>query len=314
MSATSMLPGGFRHEPVLAAQVLDLLDPHAGERLLDGTVGGGGHASQLLERCSQCHLFAVDRDPEALAAARARLAPWAARVTFICARFDQALDDSALEGVELDGVLLDLGVSSHQIDTDRRGFTFREGAPLDMRMADSGRTAADLLNDETEAELARIFFEYGEERRSRALAAAIVRRRAQQRFETSDDLVGVYTAVLRKPASHQDKARIFQALRIAVNAELEALRAALVGYRDALGADGVLVVIAYHSLEDRIVKRAFREWSRSCTCPSDLPVCACSGRALGSLLTRRGVRPSEAEIAANPRARSAVLRAWRKAA
>jgi 16S rRNA (cytosine1402-N4)-methyltransferase len=304
----------FQHEPVMASEVLGWIDPHDEKVLLDGTVGGGGHAALMMERCPTCRLIAVDRDPEALAAARARLAPFGDRVCFVEARFDRALDDARVSEQTLDGVVLDLGVSSHQIDLDRRGFTFREGAPLDMRMAGQGPTAADLLNEESETELARIFYEYGEERRSRALAKAIVARREVTPFATSDDLVGVLTRVLGRSTTHQDKARIFQALRIAVNGELEALERVLPKLRDALAGSGVLVVIAYHSLEDRIVKHAFRDWSRACVCPSELPVCTCRGRALGETLTRRGVRASADEIEANPRARSAVLRAWRKAA
>lgn len=304
----------FQHEPVMASEVLGWIDPHDEKVLLDGTVGGGGHAALMMERCPTCRLIAVDRDPEALAAARARLAPFGDRVSFVEARFDRALDDARVADEALDGVVLDLGVSSHQIDLDRRGFTFREGAPLDMRMAGQGPTAADLLNEESETELARIFYEYGEERRSRALAKAIVARRDVTPFATSDDLVGVLTRVLGRATTHQDKARIFQALRIAVNGELEALERVLPKLRDALAGSGVLVVIAYHSLEDRIVKHAFRDWSRSCVCPTELPVCTCRGRALGETLTRKGVRASADEIEANPRARSAVLRAWRKAA
>jgi len=298
----------------MASEVLGWIDPHDEKVLLDGTVGGGGHAALMMERCPTCRLIAVDRDPEALAAARARLAPFGDRVCFVEARFDRALDDARVSEQALDGVVLDLGVSSHQIDLDRRGFTFREGAPLDMRMAGQGPTAADLLNEESETELARIFYEYGEERRSRALAKAIVARREVTPFATSDDLVGVLTRVLGRSTTHQDKARIFQALRIAVNGELEALERVLPKLRDALAGSGVLVVIAYHSLEDRIVKHAFRDWSRACVCPSELPVCTCRGRALGETLTRKGVRASADEIEANPRARSAVLRAWRKAA
>lgn len=304
----------FHHDPVMPREVFECMQPEPGDWIFDGTVGGAGHAALLFERCPECRLVAVDRDPEALAAARERLAPWSSRVTFVEARFDRALDAPEVAGLRFDGMLLDLGISSHQVDVERRGFTFREGAPLDMRMEATGRTAAELLNEESEVELARIFFEYGEERRSRALAGAIARRRVEHPFATSDDLVGVLTAVLRRPASHQEKARIFQALRIAVNGELEALRDALPRMRDALASDGVLVVIAYHSLEDRLVKRAFREWSRSCVCPPGLPVCNCRGQALGTLLTRRPLRPSEAEVDANPRARSAVLRAWRRAA
>jgi 16S rRNA (cytosine1402-N4)-methyltransferase len=257
---------------------------------------------------------AVDRDPRALAAAREALAEFGDRVRFVRARFDRATDDPEVCERGLDGALLDLGVSSHQVDVDRRGFTFRPGAPLDMRMGDDGATAADLLNRASAEELARIFYEYGEERRSRALARHVVERRTERPFSTSDDLVAVIVRVMGGGVSAQDKARIFQALRIAVNGELEALEAALPALRDALVAGGVLVVIAYHSLEDRIVKHAFREWSRVCVCPPELPVCACRGRALGETLTRKPVRPGDEEVERNPRARSALLRAWRKAA
>ena len=304
----------FRHEPVLGPRTVELLAP-AGEGLyVDGTVGGGGHARLVLERCPRCRLLAVDRDPEALEAARQALASFAPRVRFLQARFDAVADDLEVRDRGIDGVLLDLGISSHQVDVDRRGFTFRPGAPLDMRMTPEGATAADLLNEAEEAELARIFRDYGEERRARALAREVVRRRQVTPFATSDDLVAVITRVLGPGVGIQDKARIFQALRIAVNGELEALERALPALRDALLAGGVLVVIAYHSLEDRIVKRAFREWSRSCVCPPELPVCVCRGRPLGSLLTRKPERPEETEVESNPRARSALLRAWRKAA
>lgn len=304
----------FNHEPVLGAEAVRWLAPEGSGLYFDGTVGGGGHARMILEACDGCRLVAVDRDPEALAAARRVLAPWAPRVRFIRARFDDAAHDPELRASGLAGALLDLGISSHQVDEDRRGFTFRAGAPLDMRMGADGPSAADLLNEAPQEELARIFYEYGEERRSRALARTVVARRSDTPFRTSDDLVAVLVRVLGGGISTQDKARIFQSLRIAVNGELEALEAALPALRDALIEGGVLVVIAYHSLEDRIVKHAFRAWSRSCICPPELPVCGCRGRALGETLTRKPVRPSDDEIATNPRARSALLRAWRKAA
>jgi 16S rRNA (cytosine1402-N4)-methyltransferase len=307
--------GWSYHVPVLAGRVLDLLDPRGHGLWLDGTVGGGGHARLLLERCAGCRLLAVDRDPEALAEARRTLEPWADRVRFVLARFDEATDDLEVRDQGLDGALLDLGISSHQVDEDRRGFTFRPGAPLDMRMTPEGGTAADLLNEALEDELASIFRDYGEERRGRALAREVVRRREGGRsFATSDDLVAVLTRVLDRPATQQDKARIFQALRMAVNGEVAVLERTLPRVRDALNTGGIVAVIAYHSIEDRIVKHAFREWSRDCVCPPDFPVCTCRGRALGETLTRRPLRPSEAEIERNPRARSALLRAWRKAA
>lgn len=302
------------HQPVLGPEAVDLLSPREGGLYLDGTVGGGGHAILLLERCPGCRLLAVDRDPDALEAARAHLASQRDRVRFVLARFDDAADDVEVRDRGLDGALLDLGISSHQVDRDERGFSFRRGAPLDMRMTPEGPTAADLLNREDEAELARIFREYGEEPRGRALAREVVRRRQDTPFSTSDDLVAALYRTLRREPTHQEKARVFQALRMAVNGELEALERALDGIREALNAGGVLVVIAYHSLEDRMVKHAFREWSRSCVCPPGFPVCTCRGRPLGETLTRKPVRAGEEEVAGNPRARSAVMRAWRKAA
>ncbi len=302
------------HAPVLAERVVELLDPRGNGLWLDGTVGGGGHARVLLERCADCRLLAVDRDPEALDEARAALAQFGGRVRFVLARFDEAIDDLEVRDRGLDGALLDLGISSHQVDEDRRGFTFRAGAPLDMRMSSEGPTAADLLNTASEDELQRIFRDFAEERRWRALAREAVRRRDDRPFRTSDDLVAALTRVLDRPATQQDKARVFQGLRMAVNGEVDALERALPRLRDALNAGGIVAVIAYHSIEDRIVKHSFREWSRACVCPPELPVCACRGRALGVTLTRRPLRPGAAEIEENPRARSALLRAWRKAA
>jgi 16S rRNA (cytosine1402-N4)-methyltransferase len=305
---------GSYHVPVLGPEAVELLDPRGEGLFLDGTVGGGGHALLLLERCPGCRLIAVDRDPDALEAAREALSAHGERVRFLEARFDAAALDPEVQAEGLDGALLDLGISSHQVDRTDRGFSFRPGAPLDMRMSGQGPTAADLLNQEDEAELARIFWEYGEEPRGRPLAREIVRRREESPLGTSDDLVAALTRVMRRPAEHQEKARVFQALRIAVNRELEALDSALETIREALCAGGVLVVIAYHSLEDRAVKHAFREWSRACVCPPGFPVCTCRGRALGTTLTRKPVRPGEDEVMRNPRARSALLRAWRKAA
>ena len=315
MSGDDDHPGAAYHEPVLVREVLDLLEPRDG-LYLDGTVGGGGHARALLERCPACRLLAVDRDPEALERAREALAPWRDRVRFLHARFDAAVSDAEVRDRGLDGALLDLGVSSRQLDDDARGFAFRAGVALDMRMdaASAEPTAADLLNEAEEAELGRIFREWGEEPRARKLAREVVKRRRTAAFRTSDDLVGALAGAVGRAPTMQEKARVFQALRIAVNRELEALDAALTGVRDALVDGGVLAVLAYHSLEDRAVKHAFREWSRSCVCPPGLPVCRCRGRALGRTLTRKPVEASAAEVEANPRARSARLRAWRKTA
>ncbi len=306
---------GTYHVPVLTREVLEYLEPERGGLYFDGTVGGGGHSAAILEAGSAARVIGVDQDPEALEVAKRRLAGYGDRVRLVRANF---ADGAASPGEPLAGALLDLGISSHQIDEAGRGFSFRPGTPLDMRMggeAGGAATAADLLNELPESELADLFYRYGEERRSRRLAREVVRRREISRFTTSDDLVSAMARALGPRLDAQDRARIFQALRIAVNGELDALERALPALRDLLtpGA-GVLVVLSYHSLEDRRVKEAFREWSRACVCPPELPVCRCRGVPLGTTLTRKPVFASEAEVAANPRARSVRLRAWRRAA
>ncbi|TVR63698.1 MAG: 16S rRNA (cytosine(1402)-N(4))-methyltransferase RsmH [Gemmatimonadales bacterium] len=307
------------HVPVLADEVMHFLrqGPEAGE-IMDGTVGGGGHAARILQDIPGSRILAVDRDPDALKEARRSLAPWSGRVRFLQARFDEAAQGAGVMGPSLRGALLDLGVSSRQIDADPRGFSFRSGdAPLDMRMegaAAGGRTAAEILNQESEAELMRIFREFGEERRAARLAREVVKRRRTEPFERARQLLDALTVVHRRSPEAGEKARVFQALRIAVNNELEALEQALDALRDALLPGGVMVIISYHSLEDRMVKRAFREWSRRCVCPPEIPICICRGEPLGTLLTRSVVRPSKEEVEANPRSRSARLRAWRRGA
>ena len=313
------------HAPVLVAEVLDALHLKTGAtRVLDGTLGGGGHALALLE--SGADVTGLDRDPEAITAALTRLASFASQGRFSAFRSSFADLDRlhVLDGVRFDGIVLDLGVSSHQIDDEARGFSFREGAPLDMRMegptadrseraADGGgRTAAELLNFADEHELTAVFKEFGDEPKGRRLAREVVRRRANRPFVTSDDFVGAIRAVLGPRSGPPEFARLFQALRIAVNGELESLARALPALRDRLAPAGVLAVISYHSGEDRIVKHAFREWSQSCVCPPRQLVCTCRGRPLGELLTRKAVNAGPDEIARNPRARSAHLRAWRK--
>jgi 16S rRNA (cytosine1402-N4)-methyltransferase len=311
---TAARSGGY-HVPVLLAEVLKYLEPERGGLFLDGTLGGGSHAEALLEASAGVRLLGVDHDPEAIGEAARRLARFGERVKLV--RGDYA-DVAEVLDERLAGALLDLGVSSRQIDEEARGFSFRPGVRLDMRMAgggaEAGPTAAELLNELGERELADLFFLYGEERRSRRLAAAVVRRRVERPFATSDDLVSVLRQVLGPRMDAQDKARIFQALRIAVNRELDSLERGLPALRDRLEPGGVLVVLSYHSLEDRLVKVSFREWSSACVCPPALPVCRCRGRALGITLTRRAVKAGPEEIEANVRARSVRLRAWRKAA
>lgn len=317
MEATTRERGPPFHRPVMVEEVVAHMEPARDGEIMDGTVGGGGHSLALLERYPRCRILAVDRDPQALEAARVALREHEDRVRFMEARFDEAAASIAASNGRLSGALLDLGVSAHQLDVDERGFTFRPDAPLDMRMAAVGPnepTAADLLNELDEEELGRVFREYGEETRWRRLAKAVVLLRGDRPFRVAADLIEAMGKAFRRPPTVKEKARVFQALRIEVNGEIEALDVALPALRDALRPGGVMTVIAYESLTDRRVKHAFREWSRGCICPPDLPVCACGRDPLGAPVVRRVVRPSADEVADNPRARSARLRSWRKAA
>ncbi len=310
-----MAAAAFRHLSVLPAEALALLAPHPGGIYVDGTVGGGGHARLILEACSpDGRLIGLDRDPAALLAAAAWLAPFAERATLCRGSFaDLGRHLDALGVAEVDGILFDLGVSSHQLDTPERGFSFRDDGPLDMRMDPAQQlTAAVLLARADAAELQRIFRDYGEERWAGRIAREIVRTRAAAPLATTRQLAELVCRVV--PGGHvphriHPATRVFQALRIAVNDELGALQAGLTAALDRLRPGGRLVVISFHSLEDRLVKQGFRAAASSCVCPPRLPVCVCGRQAQAKILTPRGVRPAEAEIAANPRSRSAVLRA-----
>lgn len=305
------------HRPVLVEVVLAHMEPASEGEIMDCTVGGGGHSLALLERYPGCRVVAVDRDPAALEAARMALKDYSDRVRFVNARYDEAARALEPAGTRLSGALVDLGVSTYQLDSDDRGFTFRPDAPLDMRMAGAasdGPTAADLLNTLSEHELGRVFREYGEEPRWRRLAKAVSLLRGDRPFRVAADLVAAIGKAYRRPPRTKEKARVFQALRIEVNQEMESLAAALPSLRDGLLPDGVLTVISYESLADRMVKRAFADWSRDCVCPPGLPTCVCGGVAIGGLVNRKVVRPDASEVNDNPRARSARLRSWRKAA
>lgn len=315
MSPARTLPSGRAgtyHVPVLLAEVETLLVD--ADTVLDCTLGGGGHSAALLERGMR--VTGVDRDPRALAAARERLVDYERSGQFRALLGNYAdLPSAGLADAErFDGILLDLGVSSHQFDDPARGFTFREGAPLDMRMGtDADVDAAELLNTIDEVDLSALLRNYADEPRAAKMAREIVRRRARRPFATADDLVDAIRAVLGPRSGAPDFARIFQAVRIAVNDELAGLERALPALRDRLTPGGVLAIIAYHSGEDRLVKNAFREWSRDCVCPPRLMVCGCRGVALGETLTRRPMSAADDEVDMNVRARSARLRAWRRA-
>lgn len=290
------------HLPVLLAPVLAAAG--GATRAVDATLGDGGHSAALLNQGLE--VLGIDRDPDALAGSRARLGN--RRIRYLQATFGSAEALTAVAGFAPDFILLDLGVSSRQLDDEERGFTFRPGAPLDMRMGGAGRSAANLLNTTDERSLETLFREHGDERRARRLASEIVRRRARHPFAISDDLVNAIRATLGPKAGPSEFARLFQAVRMEVNDEPIELERALTGFRDALKPGGRLAVITYHSGEDRLVKQAFREWARSCVCPSELPICICRGRSLGRLEPRKPIVPEPAELAVNPRARSAKLR------
>jgi 16S rRNA (cytosine1402-N4)-methyltransferase len=297
-------PSSAYHTPVLLDPVLGAAE--GTRRAVDATLGDGGHAAALLER--GITVLGIDRDPEAIARARARLGEDGIR--YLLAPYDSPEALSAVAGFRPDLILLDLGVSSRQLDEVERGFTFRPGARLDMRMGNAGPSAAELLNRQDEAALQRVFAEYGDERQARKLAREVVRRRKRHPFTTSDDLVNAIRATLGPRAGPSEFARLFQAIRIAVNDELAALERALPQFRDSLSPGGRLAVITYHSGEDRLVKVAFRDWARACICPPRQPVCTCRGRPLGRTQPRKPVLPSAAEVEANPRARSAKLRVF----
>jgi 16S rRNA (cytosine1402-N4)-methyltransferase len=314
-TAASDSPSIPYHIPVLAAAVRAWASGSV--RAVDATLGGGGHAAILRE--AGAVVLGLDRDPDAIAAARNRLGNEG--IQYLEASFAASAALAAIQAFHPDRILLDLGVSSHQIDTTERGFTFRPGAPLDMRMQGSGKgdegrgiNARDVLNTWSVERLSTVFTDYADERRGRAIAKEIIRRRLSAPFAISDDFVNAIRAVLGPRSGPSDFARLFQALRIAVNEELVMLTAALPALRDALVPGGRLGVITYHSGEDRIVKHAFREWGRECICPPRQPVCTCRGRALGRVLTKKPVFPSSDEIASNPRARSAQFRAFETAA
>lgn len=311
--------GTPHHRPVLVEEALRYWSAGACARkdglYLDGTVGGGGHAEALLRRLPGCRLLGVDRDAEALEAARARLAVFGDRARLERMSFRRASNHPWVRAEGLAGALLDLGTSSRQLDDDRRGFTFRRGAPLDMRMhAGAGATAAALLASAPRDELIRVLKE-GDAPRPAALAGKIANRRAERPMRTSDDLVAVLESVLSRRARHGEKARLFQAVRMAVNDEKRTLAEALPAVRDALRPGAVLVVISYHSVEDRLVKHAFRAWADpSAALPRRLPVRRADLPGAGAVLTRRPVAPGAAEVRSNSRARPARLRAWRRAA
>lgn len=308
----------FRHLSVMPQEVVKFLSPRPGGVYVDGTLGGAGHAALILEASMpDGRLIGFDRDSDARAAARERLAAYKGRTDFVGRNFAEIADGLAELGVDaVDGLLLDLGVSSHQLDSADRGFSFQQDAYLDMRMDRSvGKTAADLVNGLPEGELERIIREYGEERWARKIARRIAAARTEAPIETTLQLADLIGRTIPRGAREErinPATRTFQALRIAVNDELSSLQRCLADILPLLRSGGRIVVISFHSLEDRMVKQFFRDQAITCICPKDLPVCACTKEPQLRILTGKAVVAGDEEVSANPRARSARLRAAEK--
>ena len=308
----------FAHIPVLAREVAEFLSPRNDGIYIDGTVGGGNHAAIILEASApDGFLLGIDQDQEALAAARAKLAPYQGRFTLCQGNFADIVTLAKEHGITgVDGILLDIGVSSYQLDNPDRGFSYMQDAPFDMRMDQShGTSAKDLINEANVDELTRILYEYGEEKWAKRIAAFIVEARTKAPLETTFELVDVIKKAIPAAAREKDQhpaKRSFQAFRIAVNDELAVLEKGLEGAISLLKPNGVLVVISFHSLEDRIVKEKFKFHATECICPPRTPICTCGHHADLKILKRKPVTAKEDELMANPRSRSALLRAARK--
>lgn len=308
----------FHHISVLLNETIEGLNIRPDGIYVDGTLGGGGHAFHVAEQLTAGgRLIGIDQDADAIAAASERLAPFAERVTIVRDNYvnmKQVLRDLGIEKV--DGICLDLGVSSYQLDTAERGFSYMEDAPLDMRMdRRSERTAADLVNDSSEQELFRIIRDYGEDRFAKNIAKHIVRAREEKRIGTTLELADIIRGAIPKKiqvTGGHPAMRTFQAIRIALNGELSVLEASIDEMVDLLDPGGRLCIITFHSLEDRIVKNGFRRNEAPCTCPPDFPVCVCGKKSRGRVITKKPVLPSEEELEMNSRSRSAKLRIFEK--
>jgi 16S rRNA (cytosine1402-N4)-methyltransferase len=307
--------GSSYHQPVMPEEVIHYLKCEPGGVYVDGTVGGGGHAREILIKTAPGgRLIGIDRDDDALAESEHTLKSFVGRVALVKGNFADLTEILSELGIEqVDGILLDLGLSSHQVDTAERGFSFMSDAPLDMRMDQShGLAAYDLVNTLSEKELKRIFREYGEEMMAGRIARAIVKKREASPIEKTRELAGIILSALppsqRRMRIHP-ATKTFQALRIAVNDELTNLHRAIREGMGFLKEGGRFVIISFHSLEDRIVKNQFRSWEKGCICPPDFPFCTCGRKPQLKILTRKPALPGPEEIAANPRARSARLRA-----
>ena len=303
----------FSHKPVMLNEAIAALNVKPDGIYVDGTAGGAGHSLEIAKRLKGGKLFAFDRDPDAVAVAAERLKGYNA--TVINDNFDNMREALNSYGVSsVDGVLLDLGVSSYQLDNASRGFSYRQDAPLDMRMDKSGVTAAEIVNTYTAGELIRIFRDYGEERFAVKIANKIVAERQREEIKTTVRLSEIISSCVPSSLRREGNParKCFQALRIEVNGELESLNRVLNMAFDLLNCGGVLAIITFHSLEDRAVKLKFREYCTGCTCPPDFPVCVCGKKAAGELVFKKPVTPCKEECEENKRSRSAKLRAIRK--
>lgn len=303
----------FHHISVLLNECIDNLNIRPDGIYVDGTMGGGGHSLEIAKRLTTGRLICIDQDPNAYEAAGKRLAEYKDRITFVRDNFGNIANILDSLGIEkIDGMLLDIGVSSHQLDEAERGFSYQQDAPLDMRMnPDRPFSAYDVVNGYDEDELDRVIFTYGEERWARRIAQFIVKEREAKPIETTGELVDIIKKAVpkgaRKDGPHPAK-RTFQAIRIEVNGELEVLQRAIDDVAARLAVGGRLCIITFHSLEDRIVKEAFRKQENPCICPPQFPVCVCGKKPLGRVITRKPILPSKEELEENPRSRSAKLR------
>lgn len=303
----------FSHNPVLLKECVEGLEIKPEGIYVDATVGGAGHSIEIARKLESGKLFAFDRDPDAVSVSKKRLSSYPAFVinSNFC-EMKKRLEDRKIR--QVDGILIDLGVSSYQLDNPKRGFSYRHDGALDMRMSKQGVTAAEIVNKFSEEELIEILKKYGQERFARSIAANIIKRRSQKLIETTLDLANIIKFSI--PAKFRRRKnpckKSFQAIRIVVNGELESLKIGLEDAFDLLKAGGRLVVITFHSLEDRLVKQKYKIWSRGCVCPPKSPICVCGNVPRAKIVNKKAIRPSDLEIATNPRSKSAKLRILEK--